>query len=218
MGKYSRHIAELEYDLKPEIKVAIETVAHEVDYYGIDTKPKDLEQLERELLSLSSLHYEAARLKRRGMSYNTIAEKLNVTPVMVRTMINKVLDLSNQALPKEAEWLRTEVLQQIDDVIDGLYTEAEHKNFGGKIGSSQAGLVLSALDKKVKLLGLNAPEKIDININQEVSDAQRRIDEQLKRIEASEIIDAEFREMQEQIPEHKKRVSLPDFDIDSDNS
>lgn len=174
---------ELEHNLKPEVENALMVLSAE------PLPPPDtqltVEELEKEVLSLSELHYKAAKMKRRGQPYDKIATTLGLSVVTVKKMIERTLNLGTRLLPLHTEELRQEVLNQLDDFLSGIYTEA---SAGGResLNIDEVDTALKILDRKIKLLGIEPPKEIKMTVSQEIVQAKTQLD---KIMESYGVID-----------------------------
>ena len=107
--------------------------------------------LERQLLALE--------LKKSGFSYRQIGERLNCSHEQARQDVEKELTRLAGERDGNVEALRELELQRLEKVIKALDHWIES-------GNTQAvGVYLRAMERKAKLLGLDAPEKKDLNLS-----------------------------------------------------
>ncbi len=136
-----------------------------------------LEQIESELLSLSALHHICAQMRSRGKTNSEIVNSIKsqygykVTAAQVASMVAKVLNLNYRMMPKSTELLRQQVEDQIDSVISGLYATAaaEGRTY---LNPGESKIMLSALDRRIKLQGLNAAIEVKLTDATEVKQMQ----------------------------------------------
>lgn len=120
----------------------------------------------------SEWHREALRLHVLGYDVIAIAEQLKQKPDTVRQAIAKELAKTTSEYADQIKQDRAIAAAQLDFILQG-HLEKAHE------GDKPSGFLCAALLKeKSKLLGLNAPEKIDINAKlsfDDVDDLEQRI-------------------------------------------
>lgn len=111
------------------------------------TGVKAIETIEREAI--------AFELRKQGLSYNEIGKRLNTTSTTAWNYVNSVLTSINEKLNEDVTRVRILEVSRLDDMLAKLYP---------KIMAGQEGAITTALriaERRSKMLGLDAPEKIN---------------------------------------------------------
>lgn len=175
---------ELELDIKPDVTEAMLFLTGDLP---APTELMSTPELEKAILKMSDQHYEVAKLKRRGHSVQRIAQETGLSVIQVNSMISRVLNLGFRMIPQYAEELRGEVLQQLDDFLYGLHEEALSAG-SQNLTSKQIPAALGILDRKIKLLGINPPERVELTMSEEILQAKTQLANIIERYSGS-IID-----------------------------
>lgn len=179
-----RHYSDLENDLKPEVVSAIALLT--VEPLRAPAEVMSPEELEREILSLSELHFKAAKLKRKGYGYAKISELLSIPAFTVKRMVERYLNLSYRMMPVHMEELRQEVIGQLDDMLLGLYNNAT--SLGREnLTSQEVDTALRILDRKIKMLGIEPPQEVKMTISQEIVQAKSQLDKIMSNYEIIDV-------------------------------
>ena len=179
---YISYQDQLEMDLHADVASGINLIMTPVPQ---DDKELTESQMDTELMKISAIHHICARLKRRGYSHTRISQYLlqkfgmNVSPIKVKNMIERLLYLHLQLMSKNVAVLRKEIDEQIDDVILSLNQHTQIRE-DGVMTPGTVMAVLQALDRKVKLWGIGAPEKVELSIAEEIKQAQKDLYTRLK--------------------------------------
>lgn len=97
---------------------------------------------------------KATALRKMGWSYGRIATQLGMTKSSVHKAVTKALTESQKHLDGEADLLRTQELDRLDDLQSFYWMDASK-------GNTKAGLqIIRVMERRAKLLGLDAPAKI----------------------------------------------------------
>lgn len=100
----------------------------------------------------------AFELRKAGQSYRTIAAQLGVS---VRTAYDDIQDVTQQLntqLREEAEQLRAIEVERLDTLLAALWGKATDESAKGQTFAVDR--VLSIMERRAKLLGLDMPTKI----------------------------------------------------------
>lgn len=98
----------------------------------------------------------ALELRRDGWTYRAIGKKLDCTAVTAWRDVQVALKASLKLRDGEAEILRQLELER----LDMMWRALEHFMAAGNIGSIMAGV--RVMERRAKLLGLDAPASIDV--------------------------------------------------------
>lgn len=111
------------------------------------TSPRRIKSTERTLAALE--------LRKKGLSYSQIGKELQVRPsTAYRYVVSELANLADVCL-EEAAVIRDIELQRLDDLYQIAWVEA---NAGNVAAIDRC---LRVMERRAKLLGLDAPEKID---------------------------------------------------------
>jgi len=111
------------------------------------TSPRRIKSTERTLAALE--------LRKKGLSYSQIGRELQVRPsTAYRYVVSELANLADVCL-EEAAVIRDIELQRLDDLYQIAWIEAN----AGNIAAIDR--CLRVMERRAKLLGLDAPEKID---------------------------------------------------------
>lgn len=97
---------------------------------------------------------KAVQLRRMGWSYTRIAAQLGMTRSSVHKAVTKALTETQKALDLEADILRTQELERLDELQSYIWIEASKGNL------KAVDRVLKVIERRARLLGLDAPAKI----------------------------------------------------------
>lgn len=183
----------LENSLSEEIKNATQLVLSPLPDPTVELS---IEELEKELLELSALHHICARMKSRGKSLNEVVASLkhqygyHVTVTQVSYMIQKVLNLNFRMTPRSTELLRQQIDEQLDSLIAGAYATATEDG-RDYLNPLEAKIMLSVIDRKIKLHGLDAPIEIKHSMSDEIRQLQEDLYQKLDNLRNREVIEME---------------------------
>lgn len=111
-------------------------------------------QPEREARRLTAL-----QMRHAGASYRTIAQQLGID---VRTAFNDVQYMLTELAREPAENVRALELERLDRLMIPLFARATRAEDGRLPDYQAIDRILKIMDRRAKLLGLDAPQKIDI--------------------------------------------------------
>jgi len=149
-------------------------------------------KLQKTLASLSPDAWEVANLKTKGMSLHKIYLHFGGQYTMdeINYMLKQVVSCNAALAIKNPEILRQMLIDKLDDIELRL-----NESSCGELDAKTAMALLRAIDSKAKLLGLNAPEKVEVNVNHSIKAANETLKEKLDNMRKftpqPEIIDAE---------------------------
>lgn len=123
--------------------------------------------------------------RRAGLDFDTIAEKYELAPQTVSRIINDRLSQTIRLRDAEVDLLRQQELERLDAVQAAAWTAASE----GHIDSLK--IVMNAIDRRCKLLGLDAPQQMEIISVGAIEAEIRRINRQLEVANAPEWVDGE---------------------------
>lgn len=101
----------------------------------------------------------AVELRREGLSYPEIAQRMGVTAHTVANYINTELLELREKTELDVTMLRDVELMRCDFMLKSLWRGVKQ----GDVPSVMAGL--KVMERRSKLLGLDAPTKTDVNLN-----------------------------------------------------
>lgn len=128
------------------------------------TKRKDQQTAE-----ILERQYQALELRRRGLSYRKIGEKLGVSYVQARTDVESMLRQLATENHDMAEENRQLELERLDAIYDGLDKWVA-------VGNPNAvNAYIRAMERRAKLLGLDAPVHVILKVEPDL----------LKRLQAT---------------------------------
>lgn len=100
---------------------------------------------------------KALALRRVGASYQQIGEALGITPSGAYRSVARVLARLRKTSDETAEEIRQQELMRLDEMQFALYPTARR-------GDTKAiETILKIQARRAKLLGLDAPEKVDVS-------------------------------------------------------
>ena len=97
---------------------------------------------------------KAVALRKMGWSYGRISVQLGMTKSSVHKAVTKALTDAQEHLNGEADILRTQELDRLDDLQSFFWADASK---GNPKANAQ---ILKVMERRAKLLGLDAPTKI----------------------------------------------------------
>jgi hypothetical protein len=109
---------------------------------------------------------EAFKLRKRALPYDLIAERLGITTDEAVGYVRDEIKRLDQDETKDIEVARKLHLEQLDAMISAIYGAATGTWDDGtprEVKYEAIDRMVKLLDAKAKLLGLNAPQKIDID-------------------------------------------------------
>lgn len=111
---------------------------------------------ESEQIKIAERRARALELRKAGFSYRKIAEKLSVSHVQARADIEAELKLLAEELHESADELRQIELERLDMLTRGLEPFAA-------VGETKAvNSFIKVMERRAKLLGLDAPIRTDV--------------------------------------------------------
>jgi hypothetical protein len=152
----------------------------------------DLSQLEATLLKLSPDHYKAAQLRREGNSYVSIAAQLKITPITAKKWVDMVLSTHYQLYPKQAELMRQDYIDRLEDLRRHLYHNAKAMNQLNENGEvffnhKQIETMLKIMDKESTMLGIEPPKVVQVELSEEIKSAQEKLRDRLKTFDIIDV-------------------------------
>lgn len=109
---------------------------------------------------------EVLNLRKRAIPYEMIAEMLNISEEEAVDLGRSALRSLKRASVEELDLARQLQVEQIEAMIAAIYTQATGQRLDGSsalVDLDAIDRMVKLLDAKAKLLGLNAPQKIDID-------------------------------------------------------
>ena len=132
-------------------------------------------KLEKTLQNITPDAWIAADLKTKGMSLHRIEEHFCGTYTLqeISYMI-KTVTAANQALAiQNPDMLRQLLVDEIDKVKQQMYGEE------GFLDEKRAAIVLKAIDQQAKLLGVNKPEEVKVDVTHTIKTANETLADKL---------------------------------------
>jgi phage tail protein X len=185
-GKKLSAIDKLEYNISEPVGRVVEMLRMPLTDW--DLKPlKTPEELERELLGIGSDFWVIAKHRSRGMSISQICRQFGnkYSASEVSWMIKKVLNVNHGLAVHDGELLREGLLMELDGYLNALYIEASTKYSSEELVGEQIPKALGIFDRKLKLLGVEAPTRVDVTVTNTINAANERLDEQLSKFNAN---------------------------------
>jgi len=105
-------------------------------------------------------------LRKRALPYDVIAEMLGITEDEATDLGRQALRAIKRATVEELDLARQLQVEQLEAMIAAIYTPATGTDLDGTpqlVSLDAIDRMVKLLDAKAKLLGLNAPTKIDID-------------------------------------------------------
>lgn len=124
--------------------------------------------------------------RRSGKSIDDIADDFGLTPQTISRIINTRLAQTIRLRDTEIDLLRQQELERLDAVQQAAWSAA----MDGHIDSLK--IVMNAVDRRCKLLGLDAPAQLEVISIGAIEAEMRRIDQQLALGDRPEWIDGEL--------------------------
>jgi len=104
----------------------------------------------------------AIKLRRQGLTYEAIGAKLNVNASRAYKIVSDALKLIRVDTNETGEEIKTLELQRLDKFLEVANKQAE-------TGSLQAiDRCVRIMERRAKLLGLDSPDKIDVETKQQL--------------------------------------------------
>lgn len=120
-----------------------------------------------------------------GASVEDIAEKYSIDNSTVASIVNKRLAQTLKLMESEVDILRQQEMQRLDAVQAAAWPAA----MNGHIDSLK--ILMSAIDRRCKLLGLDAPQRVEVISLGAIEAELRRIDSQLSLADNPSWVDGE---------------------------
>ena len=138
--------------------------------------------MERKLQEVTPDAWVCAKLKSRGYTLQRIEEHFagQYTLVDISYMIKKVGELNFALAVKSPDIVRQAMLSQIDDVITQMYELGN-----GALDEKGASIVLKALEQQSKLLGINKPEVVQVDVSTTIRMANETLTSKLENFRKS---------------------------------
>ena len=118
----------------------------------------------------TALHRRAMvmRYYLRGMSPTQIADKLHTDPQTVKQALAHAMRERREEHAMLADFSMVQMLDQLDQLFAAHFTAAlkDHK---------VAEFILRVLDRKAKLLGLDAPQQLQVSVRSQIDDELERL-------------------------------------------
>lgn len=120
---------------------------------------------------------QALALRIAGATYREIAKALAVCPQTAYTDVQTELEALDKLKAERAERLRDLEVERCDKLTMALWPRAQQ-------GDAQAvNSLVRVMDRRAKLLGLDVPQKVDVNGQvQVIQDAESTLDSKLARL------------------------------------
>jgi len=178
----------LENDLAPEVQESMQLILQDLPSIKDELS---VEVLQQELLKLRAEHYKASQLKSQGKSYQQIAKIMGIDAFTAKKYVERVMHLHYNLYPKEAEILTQQIVEQLDSMTSDLYDSArqlEQFNDEGEVFLSKEQILvnLSIIDRKIKVLNIEPPKRIQVELSDQVQSAQQKM---RQRLESYKVID-----------------------------
>lgn len=106
---------------------------------------------------------DAVELRRQGLSYQDIGERLGVDKKTAWTYVQRAMAERARATAKDRDALIGEQVAIIDTIIEGLLPKAA----AGDARSAE--VLLKALDRHARLFGLDAPVRVNATVTDEMT-------------------------------------------------
>lgn len=94
-------------------------------------------------------------LRRSGLSYSRIGEKLGITKQAAHRYVEKAMEETRAQIAASADVLRAEEVARLDAMLQGLWAKAKRGD------AAAVDRVLRIGERRQKLLGLEAPVRIE---------------------------------------------------------
>ena len=113
------------------------------------TSPRKISYAERRI--------QALELRKAGATYEQIGKQLGVTKQAAYKHVKKALDAMNDTIREQADDVRNIEVERLDKLWFVMYKQALSGNQGA------VDRCLKIMDRRAKLLGLDAPEKTELS-------------------------------------------------------
>ena len=101
---------------------------------------------------------QALALRAEGLSYQKIGDRMGVARATAYKWVNRALDRLLERLPEEAARVRRLELERLDAMQRALWDQA----MGGDVKAINT--ILRIMERRAKLLALDAPERQDLHM------------------------------------------------------
>lgn len=133
--------------------------------------PKGPEGPGRVEIGGKSVRQKALAMRIAGASYQQIGAALHITDTSAHRHVQKALERIDSKTAELAEQVRAMELKRLDALMVGIWKEAVGPD--GTMGDPKAvETVLKVMDRRARLLGLDAAQKSEVRID-ELTDEQR---------------------------------------------
>lgn len=149
-------------------------------------KITNAEEAESEMQSFSADYWTAAKLKKRGYSINDIYKHFGgkYKATHISYMLEKIIIVNNFMTSRDATILRHQMLDELEALEKQVWdTAGLDENNNTFLDDKQIRTLLSIKDRRINLQGLNAPEKVEIDVNHTIQDAREKLMDSYKRWE-----------------------------------
>lgn len=120
------------------------------------TEPHQIQAEER--------RWEALELRKRGLSFREIAKRMGIHFTTAHQHVNHALDELRERTKQSAEQLRTIEIEKLDRLEADLSTRLEGCT-DDQDGAKLAAVMIKITESRRKLLGLDAPQKMEVSGN-----------------------------------------------------
>lgn len=193
---YTKHLQEMGLDIKPQVAEAINIITKipEVESAVSNMESMTADQLEGLILSLGQEHHEAAAMKRKGYSYKEIADSLGLkSAAHAQRMVAKVLHVGYHLSIQDKEILRSQCLDELDDMTRSLWRAAEDEG-RDYLNVREVKANISVIGKKIEILGVSAPVEVSVDVSTRVKEATDKLQTVLNNVHTAKNLHNQLRE------------------------
>jgi len=112
------------------------------------TSPKRVLSLKRREIALA--------LRLQGYTYHEIGKRLKISHVSAWQHVKSAMEEHRKALAEDVEQVRDMEVNRLDGMLEKLYPRRKDPR--------TADTILRLMDRRSKLLGLDVPNKVDVNV------------------------------------------------------
>lgn len=116
----------------------------------------------------------ALELREKGWSYRTIGEAMGLSPAGVHKAVTRAMEKTAARIASVADQVREIEIERLDRLQNAHWDTAVGK---GKNRSQATDRVLRIMERRAKLMGLDAPKKIDVDANVAVKSHEKWLEE-----------------------------------------
>ena len=111
-------------------------------------------QTSKKRIEAQEKRQRAVQLRKMGWSYGRIASQMDMTKSSVHKAVTKAISETKKYIDRDADLLLAQELERLDDIQSFFWMDASKGNYRA------ADRILKVMERRHRLLGLDAPTKV----------------------------------------------------------